>query len=173
MIEPDSKLIEDPTRILRAFRFAAELGFKIEEETLQAIKRQAPLLRTSPNLSDDYFQILTIQEIEVRDVILAMIANYGIDKYINVEPQMYRDYEVYALEQDLHTNRQVGKVREMFADNRLYLVGGALRDMIWKKRYMNDLDFKIEMGTDDMVHILEKQGFTRAADYNTSEGQYY
>lgn len=36
--DPDKRFSEDALRILRAFRFAARLGFSIEEKTLQAIK---------------------------------------------------------------------------------------------------------------------------------------
>lgn len=42
--EPDKRLIEDPLRILRAERFAAKLGFSIEEKTLAAIARHRHLL---------------------------------------------------------------------------------------------------------------------------------
>ncbi len=40
--EPDRRFAEDALRMLRAVRFAAQLNFTIEEETLAAIRRSAP-----------------------------------------------------------------------------------------------------------------------------------
>lgn len=41
---PDKKFSEDPLRILRGIRFSANLGFKIEKDTLKAIKKNKKLL---------------------------------------------------------------------------------------------------------------------------------
>jgi poly(A) polymerase len=43
--EPDKRFDEDPLRLLRAVRFAAQLNFSIEAETQQSIKRQAAKLQ--------------------------------------------------------------------------------------------------------------------------------
>jgi len=45
-INPEARFSEDPLRTLRAVRFAAELGFRIEAKTYQAISHMAPLLRS-------------------------------------------------------------------------------------------------------------------------------
>ncbi len=45
---PESRYREDPVRMLRAVRFAAKLGFKIEEQTAAPIRDLAPLLTTVP-----------------------------------------------------------------------------------------------------------------------------
>lgn len=42
--DPNKRVQEDPLRILRAYRFAESLGFRIEEESLKAIKANEPLL---------------------------------------------------------------------------------------------------------------------------------
>src|SRR5437660_8921986 len=43
--EPDKRFDEDPLRLLRAVRFAAQLDFTIEPETYHSIQRQAPKLQ--------------------------------------------------------------------------------------------------------------------------------
>jgi poly(A) polymerase len=51
---------DDPLRMLRAVRFAAELGFVIEEETWNAMGRKAPLLErvAAERVRDELFRIL-------------------------------------------------------------------------------------------------------------------
>lgn len=43
--EPEERFAEDALRILRAVRFSAQLGFRIEERTKEAIRRLAPTLK--------------------------------------------------------------------------------------------------------------------------------
>jgi poly(A) polymerase len=46
--DPETRYREDPVRMLRAVRFAAKLGLRIEDETAAPISRMAPLLATVP-----------------------------------------------------------------------------------------------------------------------------
>ncbi|WP_407362766.1 polynucleotide adenylyltransferase PcnB [Pseudomonas luteola] len=46
--DPEQRYQEDPVRMLRAVRFAAKLGFEIEEQTAAPIRRLAHLLRDIP-----------------------------------------------------------------------------------------------------------------------------
>lgn len=42
--DPDARFAEDPLRLLRAVRFVAQLGFRLEAETEAAVRRNAPSL---------------------------------------------------------------------------------------------------------------------------------
>jgi len=42
--DPEARYREDPVRMLRAVRFAAKLGFRLEEKTAEPIRRLGPLL---------------------------------------------------------------------------------------------------------------------------------
>jgi tRNA nucleotidyltransferase (CCA-adding enzyme) len=65
--DPEKRFGEDALRMMRAIRFAARLGFSIEEETLKAISIKAPLLA---NISKE----------RVRDELLKIIgSNYPAD----------------------------------------------------------------------------------------------
>ena len=44
----EERIIEDPLRILRAFRFMSRLGFSLSEDTIEAIKKQKNLLTSIP-----------------------------------------------------------------------------------------------------------------------------
>ncbi|ASP41001.1 poly(A) polymerase [Bacterioplanes sanyensis] len=46
--EPEVRYREDPVRMLRAVRFAAKLGFSLEQETERPIQAMAPLLQQIP-----------------------------------------------------------------------------------------------------------------------------
>ena len=46
--DPEKRFREDPVRMLRAARFSAKLGFRIEEHTAAAIPRLAPLMADIP-----------------------------------------------------------------------------------------------------------------------------
>jgi poly(A) polymerase len=58
--DPAARFAEDHLRLLRAVRFAARLGFTIEEETAQAIRRQAILVRkvAAERVRDELTRIL-------------------------------------------------------------------------------------------------------------------
>lgn len=79
--EPKERFDEDALRILRAIRFAAQLGFSIEERTREAIQNQAVFLRdisaerihvelTKLLVSDHPEQLRTAYELGVTAVVL-------------------------------------------------------------------------------------------------------
>lgn len=59
-LEPEATFDDDPLRIMRAFRFAAQLGFTIERSVLEAAKAMAPRLKivSQERISDEFLKIL-------------------------------------------------------------------------------------------------------------------
>lgn len=58
--DPEERFAEDALRIMRAVRFAAQLGFAIEQKTEQAIKKKAKLLRfiSKERIRDEFSKII-------------------------------------------------------------------------------------------------------------------
>jgi len=59
--DPDQRFKEDALRLMRAIRFAAQLGFQIEDATLQAITNDAPLLSeiAGERIRDELMKLLS------------------------------------------------------------------------------------------------------------------
>lgn len=60
----DDAFTEDPLRLLRAFRFSAELDYEIESATLAAMMRHRDLLRgvSGERIRDELFRILSVSD---------------------------------------------------------------------------------------------------------------
>ncbi|MDO8570459.1 MAG: CCA tRNA nucleotidyltransferase [Candidatus Daviesbacteria bacterium] len=58
--EPDKRFKEDALRLLRAIRFTAQLGFEIEKETFESIKKNADLIKeiSGERIRDELFKLL-------------------------------------------------------------------------------------------------------------------
>jgi len=79
--DPDSRFEEDPLRLLRAARFAAQLGFEIEPHTANAIKLQAPTLaRISRERIRDEFTKLLMAQYPARG--LRLLVDFGLMPWI-------------------------------------------------------------------------------------------
>jgi poly(A) polymerase len=59
--DPSIRFREDPVRMLRAIKFSARLGFKIERETLAAIKKYHSAILTAaiPRVTEEIFRLFT------------------------------------------------------------------------------------------------------------------
>lgn len=58
--DPGNRFQEDALRLLRAVRFSAELGFEVEAKTLEALKKQAHLLKkiSKERIRDEFIKII-------------------------------------------------------------------------------------------------------------------
>src|SRR3989344_5800184 len=94
--DPEERFREDALRLLRAVRFAAELGFKIEKRTLEAVKNNAGLLRF-------------ISKERIRDEFVKLIASAGAASGIEIlrESGLLKEFlpellEGWGVGQNLH-----------------------------------------------------------------------
>ena len=79
--DPERRFDEDPLRMLRACRFAAQLDFEIEQRAAQAIQRQAGMLaKISRERIRDEFTKLLVSPNPMRGIRLAV--NLGLMPYI-------------------------------------------------------------------------------------------
>lgn len=79
--EPAARFAEDALRMLRAVRFAAKLGFVIEEKTAEAITANVALITkiSAERIRDEFLKILTA--IHAADAVL-VLKNLGLLHYI-------------------------------------------------------------------------------------------
>src|SRR5690606_2483558 len=86
--DPDVRIQEDPVRLLRAVRFAAKLGFEIEEKTWEALVRhKAEIARCAPaRVLEEIFRLLRsghartcfelLWRLEALDILLPPLARH-------------------------------------------------------------------------------------------------
>lgn len=101
-VDPTKTFTDDPTRILRAFRFASKFGFFIHEDTIEGIKANTLRLYKVPveRIRDELLKILTYDEPAryfdlMRELGVLRIVMPGFDMlfYIKQDPK-YHYYDV-------------------------------------------------------------------------------
>jgi len=80
-----ARLSEDALRIMRAIRLSAELGFEIEKNTLEALKKHAPLLKkiARERVRDEFIRII-LSDKPMQAIILA----HELDILTNIAPEL-------------------------------------------------------------------------------------
>jgi len=94
--DPILRYQEDPVRILRAIRFAAKLGFTIEEETAKPIASMASLLRNIPS-SRLYDESLKLFLSGHAVVVLELMQEYNVFKHLF--PLTYKQLDQEPIQQ--------------------------------------------------------------------------
>jgi poly(A) polymerase len=134
-LAPATTFADDPLRIMRAFRFAAQLGFTVHPDTLKAAADMAPRLKivSQERITDEFVKIMSspkpsiglelMQETGVMALVLPEVAQLGgVD-----QRQDYHHKDVF-----LHTLKVLDNVCE--ASENLWLRMAALLHDIAKPR---------------------------------------
>lgn len=91
--------------------------------------------------------------------------NLGQLSKINPEKLRY-------IERQIANIAPIPRLKELFGGTRLYLVGGATRDVIIGRKPKN-FDFKIGLTTEEMSKVLEDSGFCRTNRIDLGPYEYY
>jgi tRNA nucleotidyltransferase (CCA-adding enzyme) len=88
--DPEKRFTEDALRIMRAFRFSAQLGFDIEERTLLAARRLSPRLKNiaRERIGSEFIRLLASPEPE-RSLTLMDHVIYEILPVENIDKNSY------------------------------------------------------------------------------------
>ncbi len=130
-LEPRATFDDDPLRILRAFRFAAQLHFAVDPSALQAAREMADRLKivSQERISDEFLKIIAspkpsvglmlMQETGVMKVVFPEIAQLaGVD-----QRRDYHHKDVF-----LHTLKVVDNISEV-TDNVWLRIAALLHDI--------------------------------------------
>lgn len=79
--DADTRIKEDPLRILRAIRFAVTLNFNLDEELIKAIKENKELLEEISETKKTR-ELAKVMIEPYQDVTLKLITNLGLEKII-------------------------------------------------------------------------------------------
>ncbi len=117
----EKNLIEDPLRLLRAFRLASQFGFRIEENTFELIKKHHKLIN---NVALERVNTELLKLFESRDSAQSLILMKNTEILFEIFPQLVPQKKVppnlhhhlYLIDHSIETVRQVENQLENFPD---------------------------------------------------------
>lgn len=118
-LEPEKTFDDDPLRMMRAIRFAAQLQFNIDEPTFQAIKNVADRINivSKERISDELFKILKTSKPSIG---LMLLQKSGLAKHVipEIDAMVGVDQRKDFHHKDvfLHTMKVVDNISEMTDD---------------------------------------------------------
>jgi len=166
-LDPEKTFDDDPLRMMRAVRFAAHFGFRIEEKTFQAIRKMKDRLSivSQERITDEFFKILASPKPSVGFKImqstgLMKIVFPEISELAGVEQrQDYHHKDVF-----FHTMKVVDNISEVTGN--IWLRFASLVHDIAKPRtkaFREDVGWTFygheEIGARMMKHIFQRMRF--------------
>ncbi len=164
---PSRKVGSDPVRILRVLRFAIELGFQIDPETLEACIAYADLLRGGTAK----FEAPKIRKLEPnnRESLMTLARNIGIEDQL-MSVFVNKGKELIANNAELRIS--IDRLRSFLNSSNFYIYGGSLRDAALEKS-ISDVDVKLSITPEEFINYLNTKGYSETDDYHLPEGQFF
>ncbi len=82
-----------------------------------------------------------------------------------------KNKEILDIEMDILDRTPFETIRKLFGDE-TYLIGGAIRDIIFKKNHLGDLDLMTRISKQEIKEALESNGYQRSEDSKFSSRHY-
>ncbi|MCL4366939.1 hypothetical protein M1563_02110 [Patescibacteria group bacterium] len=168
--DADEKIQVSPERILRVVRFSADLGYQIEDSTLQACRSNAHLM--TPDNTEYALNQFILSKPSIRDRAIQLAEEHGLIGNLRrvVEEKSEADL---IRNQEFNTNRD--HLEQLLGLSSFYVFGGTIRDVLLGKP-IKDFDIKVENNVvdfDQVAKILSARGFRETDDVRTQQGSYY
>ena len=99
---PESSFADDPLRMLRAARFAAQLGFAVDPDTLDAMRRMAPELAriTAERIRDEFSKLMLAPDPVVG---LRILIDTGLaEQFLPELPALRMEIDEHAQHKDVY-----------------------------------------------------------------------
>jgi len=148
-LDPDETFSEDPLRMLRAARFAAQLGFEIEEKTYRAIERNRGRLKiiSAERIQEELFKLLATPKPSVG--LWVLYNTKLLAEFLPEISNLYGVEEVYGHGHKnnlAHTFRVVDNVAEK-SDNVLLRFSALMHDVgkAGTKKFMRGRGWTFDM----------------------------
>jgi len=130
-LNPDTTFSEDPLRMLRAARFASQLGFMIEANTYEAMSRNCKRLRivSAERIQEEFFKLLATKKPSIGLRILYDAGLFGM--FLPEVKSLYGVDEVFGqIHKDVleHTFKVVDNIAEK-SDKVTLRLAGLLHDI--------------------------------------------
>ena len=172
---PRERFQEDRLRMVRAVRFAASLGFKIEEETFRAIREQAPTITeiAAERIGDELTRILTeggvrrgFELLDSTNLLSVLLPEITAMKGVEQSPDYHPEGDVFT-----HTLlvldhlSQISNFKSQISETLAY--GALLHDVgkpVCIQKQENRITFygHTEKGAEMAVEILQRLKRSRA-----------
>ena len=164
---PNQKIGSDPVRILRVLRFAIELGFEIETDTLVACIKHADLLRDGTAK----FEAPKIRKLQPahRENLITLARNIGVEEQL-MSVFVNKGKELIAKNSELKIS--IDRLKSFLNSSNFYIYGGSLRDAALEES-ISDIDVKLSITPEEFINYLNTRGYTETDDYHLPKSQFF
>ncbi len=142
--DPLERFNEDALRILRAFKFASKLGFKIDKNTLEAIKSLKKLVKTV-SIERVMIELDKIMQGDNQKLALKYIIESGVSK------------ELYGIHKGL---KYVSEIKDFVYPLEMFIIAFILEDISDKWRFSNN-NMRLIMQVINLHEVTKEDEFNK------------
>lgn len=169
-VDSETKIEEDPVRIIRVIRMAVELGWGIDLDTIEYCKKYASkMILDHKWVPEQFTKVSRLSQREKANFLTKLQELDLLEEFSNVAQKVI----CIALENSIGIQVAINNLSPITnAGIKLYFFGGCIRDIVWDIS-PKDFDIKVNTEIDNIIQILESVGYTRSENYAIQNGEYF